>query len=156
MNGIDIFLQKAIVAAFFWVIVAQYMQQKWHIIDAYFGKKYARSIVRALFILVWLQVGIVGMLSLRSTWDTHPSVVFGTLVLACAIYMLFRRRQTPFAIYRTQSFKVYVRQHIPFVLIFLGLGYATGGLGLLLGAFTYLFCAVVHAAILGRFAKTKR
>jgi hypothetical protein len=153
MNGIDIMLQESIVAAFFWVIVAMYSQQKWRMFDVFFTKKYGHVVARALYLLAWLQVFIIACLVvLHSGWVLQRVFTLGTIFLASAMYLQIKNRATPYALHHKKPFKTYLRLHTPFGLLYIGMGLVCGKYGLLLGAATYVFCAIIHSVILSRLA----
>lgn len=153
MNGIDILLQQSIIAAFFWVILAMYAQQKWRLFNTFFGAKYGPVVAIALYSLAWVQCLIVMLLTFRSSWVTQPAVLLAALLFFGAFYLLYTQKTTPFALHTKRSFKKYMRLHTPYALLLLGVGFSSGQLGLQLAFFTYMLCALVHATMLRRLAK---
>ena len=150
MNGIDILLQQSIIAAFFWTLTAQYTQQKWRLFTSFFGKKYGPIVAIALYSLAWLQCLVMVGFTLKSSWTMPAALPLGTLVLAGAIYLLFKDKTTPFGLHGTHLFLKRMRLHTPYILFLLGIGFTTGSIGIFLGAITYSTCALIHATLLGR------
>ena len=153
MNGIDILLQQAIIAAFVWVVLATYAQQKWRLFSTFFGKKYGPVVAVALYSLAWVQCLIVAIITFKSTWSITPAIPLGIVCFMGAFYLFYNQKSTPFALHIKRSFKKILRLHAPFVLLLLGIGFSSGQLGLQLAAATYAICGLVHAAILSRLAK---
>lgn len=153
MNGIDILLQQAIIAAFFWTIINTYAQRKWRLFSTFFGKKWGTVVAIAIYSLAWAQVLVTMAIVFKSTWRVPAGYFVGTLVLAGALFLLYNQKTIPFRLNSTLKFKAIIKLHIPFALLFLGLGLASGQLGFELAAVTYAICGLIHAAIIGRLAK---
>jgi len=147
MYGVDILLQQAIIAAFTWVVIATYAQQKWYLFTTFFGKKYGPIVAIATYSVAWVQCIVVGVITFKSHWRIDPSIALGTLVLTPAFYLLYTQKSTPFSLRKKRTFTALLRLHIPYALLLLGIGFSSGQLGILLSGFTYAICALFHAAL---------
>ncbi len=150
MNGTDILVQQAIIAAYFWSVVCIYAQQKWRLFNTFLGKKYGPVVAVTLYILAWLQVLATLVIALRSSWTMPGLPILGILLVAGSLYSILSNKKSPFSIKVQYKFLNRMALHIPYALLLLGLGLVSGSLGMLLGSVTYTICAVLQSVLLGR------
>ena len=87
MNGFDVQLAAAILAAIFWNSASVYLQKKWRVYHVFIGKKYAQLVHGLLISIVWAQVIVVSIFVTKSSWVFQPILVIGLLLIASSVWL---------------------------------------------------------------------
>ncbi len=152
MNGYDVQLVAAILAAIFWNSTSVFLQKRWRVYDVFIGKKHALLVHGLLISFAWCQVLVVAIFVTRSTWifDSIPSL--GMLVFASAVWLFVmavkdigmgslvnsnffgRHLSTKSQLYEKLKHPIY----LSYILMFVGIGISSGQFGYLLAAASLL------------------